>query len=465
MAPAFVIALAGFGTAAYLLLLAGAAVPAWLLPAALAGAACTFRGRVRRPEPAEAAMLAILLAGLVVLGYGTLATQDREWDSAVSWTLRARVLLAEPTLAQPFFTADAVYAHSRDYPLLQPLALASAMHWLGIAGGRVLFLLLWLLLAALGWNLLHRLTLRGWRLVAATVGLALLPGLVSTGGGAVDSGYAELFLVVAMVAVAHAILLDTPVLLAASCLLLPILKPEGLVYGAAFVIALLLTGSRRQHGLAWLGFGGGAALQLPLQMQITMRESAPAGWWWPLGIGLAAAGTLCLKELLLRTQPRPRTLAIGLAAFALALVAALWSLRGQLAHASGTLFGSYLARLPVAAERLHHTPELLGAFAAHLVWLRRYGFAFVLLFGLLLLPRRHVGPVPSTSLLLWWGFGLLLVLLPFYVSPEQDLYHHLRSSMGRLLLHWAPLAWVLAVVWLWSPPREVAVAGHAGARR
>ncbi|MCA8941766.1 MAG: hypothetical protein KDB80_04335, partial [Planctomycetes bacterium] len=37
--------------------------------------------------------------------------------------------------------------------------------------------------------------------------------------------------------------------------------------------------------------------------------------------------------------------------------------------------------------------------------------------------------------------------IPFLLSPEADLRHHLRSSADRLLLHWTGAAWLLTGLW------------------
>jgi hypothetical protein len=83
-------------------------------------------------------LIVLAVAGLVaVVAHGALATESRHWDGVVAWDLKAKALAAEPTLEQPFFRDAAVYSHSRDYPLLQPLALALAERW-GLPG-RLLF--------------------------------------------------------------------------------------------------------------------------------------------------------------------------------------------------------------------------------------------------------------------------------------------------------------------------------------
>ncbi|MGK0157449.1 MAG: hypothetical protein ACI9SE_004430 [Neolewinella sp.] len=38
--------------------------------------------------------------------------------------------------------------------------------------------------------------------------------------------------------------------------------------------------------------------------------------------------------------------------------------------------------------------------------------------------------------------------MPFVLSPEPNLEHHLRSSLTRLLLHWIGPIWLLNACWL-----------------
>ena len=44
--------------------------------------------------------------------------------------------------------------------------------------------------------------------------------------------------------------------------------------------------------------------------------------------------------------------------------------------------------------------------------------------------------------------GLATTALAFVLSPEEELQHHLRSSLPRLLLHWIGPLWLLNACWL-----------------
>ena len=145
----------------------------------------------RRIAWASAAVLAVTFAALVV---GVLATPARAWDGVVGWELRTRALAAEPSLEQPFFAAPEVFAHTREYPLLQPLLLAQAARWFGPDVARLWFPLLWLTLLGVAAGAWRRRGLSARDTWLATVALGATPMLVGPTSGAVDSGYAEITL-------------------------------------------------------------------------------------------------------------------------------------------------------------------------------------------------------------------------------------------------------------------------------
>lgn len=370
--------IAGFGVAANLLLRSDQSVPHWLFPTALLGAwlgcvRAANRGPARaKMSRVELATIAVLAVVLVALAYGSLATTSREWDGFVAWNLKARVLEREPNLRSVYFSAPEVDAHSRDYPLLQPLCQASLAHWLGERGGRGLFPLLWLVLVGLAARACATIGSGGLQRCLALLGAALMPGLVSPGGGAVDSGYAELFLCVAMTGIAGGLLTRDALLVGASVVTAGLVKPEGWPYAGALVFALVAS----------------------------MRAR--------LALGMAAlcAGALGLSWL--------------------------------------------LGHLKVSFDRL---PDVLLGEVTHLFSVKRFGLAFLGLCAVASAPRRVRGRAPSPALGWFVASGLVLVPAPFLLWPALDVEHHLRSSMARLLLHWAVPAWLLAVAWLDPSPR------------
>ena len=248
---------------------------------------------------------------------------------------------------------------------LQPIQL--------LAVGRLLFPLLWLVLAglalrsALAFGVDSRLRSATW------IGAALMPALVAPGGGAVDSGYAELFVTTALSGVACGMLTKDAVLVVAGTVVVALVKPEGPAYAGLHLLALAVAGLRARG----------------------LTKTA-------LGV-VAALGVVSVSALLATR-------------------------RGSLPY-----------------ERI---PDVLLGEAANLLVVRRYGFVWILLGVLAVLPRRLVGPCPSPALGWLVLGGLSVAPAPFLLWPDVTVEHHLRSSMPRLLLHWAAPGWLLAMAWL-----------------
>lgn len=446
-----VLGLALFGLLAHALALLLWPVPAVLLPLSvavgvfLAGVAlpAALPGAGTPPRWLTGLVLAVTAFALAVVAHGAVATVEREWDGVVSWGLRARVLADPRGLDQPFFTDPGVYHHSRAYPLLQPFALAAMLQLLG-NGGRILFPLLHMLLAALaGLAVARRGAPQGVALLAA-VGVALLPALVGNGGDGVDSGYAELLMTLALSGVLAALLLDDHLLLGAAAFLLPLAKPEGTVYAAALVALTTWTGPRARHGAATLGATLAFALWLPLQQRLTtFAAPGPVPALAALGVGALA---LAAGELRARLTPRTVALFGGIAL--LVGVAAIAWLLPWLRTRPDVLVAQYLGGADRLPARLMRLPEILGGLLAQGLHPRHFGTCYLLLTALALTRRRIVGRCPSRPALAFLGCGLLTVVAAFLLSPEPDVRHHLRSSATRLLLHWAVPAWLLATAWL-----------------
>ncbi len=146
--------------------------------------------------------------------------------------------------------------------------------------------------------------------------------------------------------------------------------------------------------------------------------------------GPAHAGLVVLAMLLARW---PRLLWPGLAIVGLGIVGLV-------------LAPHFTAKAPALAfERL---PEVLLREALELASVKRYGFAWVLVVALAFVPRSRIGACPTPALGWLVLGGLLLAPVPFVVWPDITVEHHLRSSMPRLLLHWAVPAWLLGTTWL-----------------
>lgn len=444
------LALAGGGGVVFLL--CHSQVPDWWLPASLAAAVAAAFVPRRAPHAGTAAPRWLLWGGIVVfavlatmLAYGALATPSRHWDGAAAWDVRARWLTAAPTLEQPFFRDLGVYSHSRDYPLLQPLLLALTER-LGLSG-RLWFVLAFLVAASAVGLAVWRRTANGAAAWLAALAFAVTPNLVNPTAGGFDSGYADGLLCACLSVAAAGIVASHGAWLLLGTFLCVLCKPEGLPYGAALVASLWLAGNTTLLRCALAGWLGGALLQVPLQRDLLSAGAASGFWVTALVVVAIAAVTLGSDRLLERRGATTTArLGLGLCAATVALIFAivLFGAYGD-AHSS---FGNYLAqpsrlwsgldKAPTIARGALHHGVLRGAFG--LTWVLAAWSWFVLRKG-----EQDVG----TRALTW-----LLVLLPaiwiapFLLSPFDDLQHHLRSTLPRVLDHGVGAAWLaIAVAW------------------
>lgn len=430
----------------------GGVPDAWL-PAALAGGvvvACTWRRRAtdvpeaadRAPTWSVVAFALVLVAAFVPLCHGALATASRHWDGAASFDAKVLWLADAPTLQQPFFAAPEVFHHSPDYPLLLPLATAM-LERIAPGCGRLTMPVAWLLLGAVLWSALRRCGTDARLCLAAVAGLLLTPMLLTPGGGAVDSGYSELPLLLATTVVAAGLLEARASAVALGCALLVASKPEGLPYaGAALAIAFVF-------GRARLLLAAACATSLtlwlwaPVQDALLHRPPSRAAVV-PLAV-LALGFLLALVDRVLRSRGvgwrgRATLLALPLV---LGFVALPW-LAPTAAPSQGAL-AVYLQRGANAYQGLANLPAWLGSAFDFAFARLRYGLAPLLLVavgvhGL----RTRLRPDEHTARLCGLlTAGLLVTALPFVLSPEADLEHHLRSSLPRLLLHWVGPLWLL----------------------
>lgn len=435
--------LAAFGAISHAILQAGGAVGPWWLPACLlAGLGLGLRWRTEPPPPGARpprwlppAVLVVLGAIFAVLVWGATATPPREWDGIVSWRLRAAAMFEDPNLGHPIFADARVYAPGRDYPLLQPLAIASLGRLLGdLNSGQVLLPLLWALLVTTVTLALRRMGVHRDLSWPMAVAFGATPLLIEPSAGGVDSGYGELTLLVFSSATAAGLALRDPLLLACGAFLLPLAKPEGLPYGLLVLAAAWWTGSRRLVLAAGLGWTAGLLAWLPISLRL-LGSTPPFG-------ALLAGPALVLVAALATTRRRGAGILLATAGVA----TAAWI--GPELAARGGVLGDYASGLSRAVERLGRLPEIGVALGAHMAHVRRFGLGFVLLVVVAVLPRRHRGPCPAPALGLLIALAAPAIVLPFLLSPETDLRHHVRSSMDRLLLHWIGPCWLLAGPWV-----------------
>ena len=181
------------------------------------------------PTWMKLAVLALVLVVTGILTNGALATPARHWDGTIAWELKATYLTLTPTLHQDYFAHPDVYAPARDYPLLQPLVVASGNALFG--HGRAIFPVLYLVMIGLVACAARARTTDRIGL-GVTAALAVTPMLITPTAGSFDSGYADATVAAWVTAAAAALLLGDRRLLFASGLALVLTKPEGLVYAA-----------------------------------------------------------------------------------------------------------------------------------------------------------------------------------------------------------------------------------------
>jgi hypothetical protein len=108
---------------------------------------------------------------------------------------------------------------------------------------------------------------------------------------------------------------------------------------------------------------------------------------------------------------------------------------------------AYFQDLGRMVDRLPRLPQILWGLVCYLMYPRRVGllFAFLVAWGLLEKRLRPwTSPAPARSLWLLLLLAMPCLVVPYLLSTEEDLDHHLRSTMGRLLVHWLGAGWLLA---------------------
>jgi len=443
---------ASLGVARSFWLLAHGTVPDWLLPvAASIGLAVALLHRPARLPPSpptprwQTILIVLAVAGLVaVVAHGALATESRHWDGVVAWDLKAKALAAEPTLEQPFFRDAAVYSHSRDYPLLQPLALALAERW-GLPG-RLLFPAAYLSVVIAVAAAARRAGCSTRNALLFGLACGVTPTFVEATSGGFDSGYADGPLAAALAATALGITSRAPVFVAIGTLVTVMQKPEGLPYAGILAAAFWLGRDTVMLRASVIAGALGAAIVLALQHDLhTFGHPTQLGTTVTVVFG-AAGVALGLDHALHRFAASWRW-RVGLLLVAAPLAAASLGL----ANGGDGIVGTHFASLDHAFDRLDRLPHVLS-FMVQWAFGARFGLTFVLPVVIAFALWRCSGTVAPT-LRNWFLLAVPVCCAPFLLAPIEDLERHLRSTMPRLLMHWC------GVVWIWSAvqPRLVNV--------
>lgn len=433
----------------------GSAVPDWWLPIALllgTGVAAADRGHttsetLRADRRLSWITLASVAIAALLTGYGALATDSREWDGAASFDPKAFWLAKEPTLDQPFFSDPGVFHHSPDYPLLQPL-LAGMIERLIPGGGRLVFPLLYLLLCAVTWSTFGRLSGRRMLQPVGTLAVALTPALLAPRGGGVDSGYAELILLLSTTTFASGLWQRRPLLFGLGLSLGILAKPEGIPYALIALMAAWVFRARSCFLVGGAMAVGTLGSWLPVRAALMHREAVVPF----LALGGVLASLALADQLAERLRISTRTRSIVAIALPVVGLIAAPALAPMLVEPTSS-FGVYAQRLGELGQQLHVIPIWLLALLDQGVGRLHLGTALLLPPALYLIARNRReeidGPkATERSIALLVVASLLLTLLPFLLSPEDDVHHHLRSSLSRLLLHQAGPLWIWNLLWI-----------------
>jgi hypothetical protein len=428
-----------------------AGVADWWLPLALALGCCvpaphgaqwpaaTLSWRTRL---VAGGLLAIVFGALV---YGALATPSRHWDGAVAHDAKIYWLSRAMTLQQPFFADPAVFHHSPDYPLLLSLLVAGSERWLGgvfgAGSGRIWLPLVHALMLVVLASALRRAPGGPRRALGVVLACAVVPALIGVGGGGVDSGYCDPWLLLATTTLAAGLVSRSPWELAFGVVLAVASKPEGPVYASLAMVVAFVMGRRRDLLVLALALAAAMIVWLPTQRQLLHLPPASAAVTWLPPLVMAALVAIAVgADRLVRGTARPMRWRAGLVAAAmLAALLSLPLLRAIVPPTSAV--GVYLHRGYEPGRGLANLPEFARAWVDYA--LLRWGFGGTFVVMLVVVPWRRGRPAAGGGIGMLVGLGLLITALPFVLSHEADLHHHLRSSLPRLLSHW------VGPVWLW----------------
>jgi len=427
----------------------GDGIPDWWLPVAF-GFGITIATRVRiadeSPSPrwARAAAWLVICGAFVMLWHGALSTPSRHWDGAASFDAKVFWLENSPTLQQPFFATEGVFHHSPDYPLLLPM-LVAMVERLAPEFGRVVLPFVYMLLIGVVSTALQRRRIAPLLRVAITAAVAVTPSLLTPGGGAVDSGYGECILLLATTTTAAGLLNRHSLWFALGITLMLAAKPEGQAYA---LLALAVAYARSERSLLMIGTVAltvTAFVWEPVRAALLHREPS---FYMTLPVVIAAFATLHLGVVKLAPRldtGRNRWLLLAAVPF-LGLLAVQW-LGPMFAEGNGTM-AVYMRQADGAFAGLANLPAYFAGVFEFGISRLRLGTTLLIPFAALAVAKHCGIKLHDRSVLIFALLGVTATAVPFVLSPEPDLEHHIRSSLPRLLLHWVGPIWLLSASWL-----------------
>jgi hypothetical protein len=221
------------------------------------------------------------------------------------------------------------------------------------------------------------------------------------------------------------------------------------VHALLLVAAVSAFAPLRMCAAAVAGAALSLSIWLPLQLQLA--HAGPPGPWLVPGVVVAAAVVFAARALLRGRRLRPGALVFATGGAVAAGVAVLLLAQPLFAGSRTVLFAHYLGDLERAVHKLPASATIATHLLATALSPRRFGALFVLLALLACArrPRNGAAPAPVPhSLAAFVVLLLLAIVAAFYLSPEADVVHHLRSSADRLLLQTAGVGWLVVGVGL-----------------
>ncbi|MGH9148538.1 MAG: hypothetical protein ACRD1Q_17645 [Vicinamibacterales bacterium] len=324
------------------------------------------------------------------------------WDGLINFEFKARIgFLNEPSGVIPvsYFADDSRTWSNQKYPLLVPAAEGWLYQWVGEpnqAAIKPLFPLFYLSLVALVYGAVRKELSRTWAL-AACLGFALIPAFPVGPGGA-TTGYADLPL-------------------------------AAIVFGAVVSTRAALRPGARDH------------------MALAAVLSALAAWTKMEGLCLAAclAGSVILARLVSDSRPVDdppisTRLVVLLIVAPLVLIGPWWGFcqvfqavpNGAFMSVTAANVTANLSRLPMVAGLMSQEFLRAGRWAA--LWP-----AFAIMVALCFRQLRRPSDCVVTVMVV---APLLIYMFMYTLSSWPDLNEHISTSLPRLLLPLAAIAWL-----------------------
>jgi hypothetical protein len=395
---------------------------------------------------------AVILAVLAIATWSSLATPARSWDGMASWGLRAEVLGSPADLGRPFFSDPRVYAHSRSYPLLQPLVVASMASWMGPDLARMFYPMLFAALLLLVGMAGRRCGLSCNNVLFLVVAIAVTPLWNDVGPGSIDSGIGDLFVSYALSLGAIGLLRRETLPLALACLILPWIKPEGTVFALLLILVTAWECRPRLHRVSTLALCISLALWLPLRNRLNMEPVGLTLWVGPVLLAVSLVGGWGLERI---RSARGRTVLV----LGVVILTGLgtWLAGSWLATSSDPILGAYVGQLSELPSRITSLPGILVRFLGECFAFKRFGLVFLLL-PIALFHRSLLEDGGDRSLARFLGLSLILAFFAILLGPAHDRSMEFSDRLVRFLLGLVALSWLLILLRLSPQVRSEAEA-------